>query len=61
MPKYRVPLLQGRVMSSVNSIASDKLARLIGTPKCPALLDVRSDEDFSADPRLVPGSRLPLL
>ncbi len=23
-------------MSSVNSIASDKLARLIGTPKCPA-------------------------
>ena len=43
-------------MSSVNSIASEKLARLIGTPKCPALLDVRTDDDFSADPRLVPGS-----
>ena len=43
-------------MSSVNSIASDKLARLIGTPKCPALLDVRTDDDFSVDPRLVPGS-----
>ncbi len=43
-------------MSSVNSIAPDKLARLIGTPKCPALLDVRADDDFSADPRLVPGS-----
>ena len=28
-------------MSSVNSIASEKLARLIGTPKCPALIDVR--------------------
>ena len=43
-------------MSSVNSIAPEKLARLIGTPKCPALVDVRSDEDFSADPRFVPGS-----
>jgi rhodanese-related sulfurtransferase len=43
-------------MSSVNSIAAEKLARLIGTPKCPALLDVRTDDDFSADPRLVPGS-----
>jgi rhodanese-related sulfurtransferase len=43
-------------MSSVNSIASEKLARLIGTPKCPALVDVRGDDGFSADPRLVPGS-----
>jgi rhodanese-related sulfurtransferase len=43
-------------MSSVNSIISDKLCRLIGTPKCPALLDVRSDDEYSADPRLVPGS-----
>jgi rhodanese-related sulfurtransferase len=43
-------------VSSVNSIVSDKLARLIGIPKCPALLDVRADDDFSADPRLVPSS-----
>jgi rhodanese-related sulfurtransferase len=43
-------------MSSVNSIASDKLARLVGTPKCPALIDVRTEDDFSHDPRLVPGS-----
>ena len=43
-------------MSSINSISADRLARLIGTPKCPPLLDVRSDEDFAADPRLVPGS-----
>ena len=42
-------------MSSVNSIASEKLVRLIGTPKCPALVDVRADEEFSADPRLVPA------
>jgi rhodanese-related sulfurtransferase len=48
--------MQGRIMSSVNSIAPDKLARLIGTPKCPALIDVRANDDFSADPRLVPGS-----
>ena len=43
-------------MSSINSIASEKLSRLIGTPKCPTLVDVRTDDDFSADPRLVPGS-----
>ncbi len=43
-------------MSSVNVIASEKLHRLIGTPRRPALIDVRSDEDFAADPRLIPGS-----
>src|SRR4051794_40227992 len=43
-------------MSSINIITPDKLARLIGTAKCPALLDVRTEEDFAADPRLVPGS-----
>jgi rhodanese-related sulfurtransferase len=43
-------------MSSINSISAEKLARLIGTPKCPALIDVRVEEDFAADPRLIPGS-----
>ena len=43
-------------MSSINTISVDKLARLIGTPHCPVLLDVRTDEDFDADPRLIPGS-----
>src|ERR1700736_5283412 len=43
-------------MSSINSITVDKLARLIGTPKCPAIVDVRSEEDFAANPRLIPGS-----
>jgi len=43
-------------MSSFNTISTEKLARLIGTPKCPALIDVRTDEDFAGDPRLVPGS-----
>jgi rhodanese-related sulfurtransferase len=43
-------------MSSPNTIAIDKLNRLIGLPKCPHLIDVRTDEDFAADPRLIPGS-----
>jgi rhodanese-related sulfurtransferase len=43
-------------MSSINTISPDKLARLIGTPRCPALIDVCTDEDFACDPRLVPGA-----
>jgi rhodanese-related sulfurtransferase len=43
-------------MSSYTAISSDKLARLIGTAKAPALIDVRIDEDFAADPRLIPGA-----
>ncbi|MEN3351831.1 MAG: hypothetical protein V7632_5466 [Bradyrhizobium sp.] len=43
-------------MSSYTSISSDKLSRLIGTAKAPTLVDVRLDEDFAADPRLIPGA-----
>jgi rhodanese-related sulfurtransferase len=43
-------------MSSINTISPEKLARLVGTPNCPAIVDVRDDDDFAADPRLVPGS-----
>lgn len=43
-------------MSSFTTIAPNQLARLIGTPRCPALIDVRIDEDFDLDPRLIPGS-----
>jgi rhodanese-related sulfurtransferase len=43
-------------MSSYTSISSDKLSRLIGTPNTPALIDVRIDEDFDADPHLIPGA-----
>jgi rhodanese-related sulfurtransferase len=43
-------------MASYNSISSEKLARLVGTPKGPILIDVRDDDDFAADPHLVPGS-----
>jgi rhodanese-related sulfurtransferase len=43
-------------MSSYSTISSDKLSRLIGTANAPALIDVRTDEDFAADPRLIPGA-----
>jgi rhodanese-related sulfurtransferase len=43
-------------MSSPNIISPDKLARLIGRPDCPALIDVCTEEDFACDPRLVPGA-----
>ena len=43
-------------MSSIGSISPEKLARLIGRPDCPALIDVCMDEDFANFPRLVPGS-----
>ena len=43
-------------MSSPTQISADKLARLIGTANLPALIDVRTDEDFAADPRLIPGA-----
>lgn len=43
-------------MPSSPSISVDKLARLVGTPRAPVLVDVRSEEDFVADPRLLPGA-----
>jgi rhodanese-related sulfurtransferase len=43
-------------MSTYTTISSDKLSRLIGTANTPALIDVRTDEDFVADPRLIPGA-----
>jgi rhodanese-related sulfurtransferase len=43
-------------MSSFQAIAAEKLARLVGTPNAPVLIDVRIDEHFDADPRLIPGS-----
>ncbi|CAN7669114.1 chromate resistance protein ChrB domain-containing protein [Neorhizobium sp. LjRoot104] len=43
-------------MPSFLEITPDKLARIIGTPNLPAIIDVRIDEDFGGDPRLIPGS-----
>lgn len=39
-----------------NTISVDKLARLIGTPTCPAVIVVRTLEEFVGNQRLVPGS-----
>ncbi|HEX4160079.1 MAG TPA: sulfurtransferase/chromate resistance protein [Rhizomicrobium sp.] len=41
-------------MSAINTISSDKLLRLIGTHKCPAIIDVRPDEEFVTDNVLLP-------
>jgi len=43
-------------MPAPNTITVEKLARLIGTPSQPLLIDVRTEEDFAADPRLLPAS-----
>ncbi len=43
-------------MASYNEISVPTLARLVGTPECPVLLDVRTEEDFQADPRSIPSS-----
>jgi rhodanese-related sulfurtransferase len=43
-------------MSSNITISADKLNRLIGTPNCPALIDVRTDGEWADAPLLVPGS-----
>ncbi|QQS11347.1 MAG: chromate resistance protein [Rhodospirillales bacterium] len=43
-------------MPAPATISIDKLSRLIGRPDCPAIVDVRTDEDFATDPRLIPGA-----
>lgn len=44
-------------MSSYTAISPERLSRLIGTVNAPWLIDVRTDEDFGADPRLIPGAQ----
>ena len=43
-------------MPAYGSISVQQLFRLIGTPECPALHDVRIEEELAADPRLIPGA-----
>ena len=43
-------------MASPNTISVDKLARLIGRPDCPTIIDVRTEADYGLDPRLIPGA-----
>lgn len=44
-------------MPAFNELSPQQLARLIGLPDAPAIIDVRIDDDFAADPRLIPGSQ----
>ena len=41
---------------SHTSFPSAELAHLIGTARAPVVIDVRSDDHFASDPRLIPGS-----
>ena len=38
-------------MPSTTEITVSQLSRLVGIPGAPALVDVRTDEEFKADPR----------
>lgn len=41
-------------MPSPTEITVAQLARLIGLPECPVIVDVCTDDDFAADPNLIP-------
>ncbi len=43
-------------MPAPNEITVPQLMRLIGTPECPALVDICIDPDHAEDPYLIPGS-----
>lgn len=44
-------------MPSHIEITAAHLSRLIGLPNAPVIIDVRTTEDFDADPRLIPTAR----
>lgn len=44
-------------MPGPDTISPQQLARLVGTPEAPILIDVRMDDDFAADPRLIPAAQ----
>ena len=58
--QVRVPMVltrKGTPVPAPDSISRDKLQKLIGTPRCPVLIDVRTDADFAADTLLLPAAR----
>jgi rhodanese-related sulfurtransferase len=44
-------------MPALDAMSCEQLARLMGTPKAPVILDVRRDAVRAGDPRLLPGAR----
>lgn len=45
-------------MPAPDAISCEQLARLLGTPKSPNILDVRREAVRTSDPRLLPGARM---
>jgi rhodanese-related sulfurtransferase len=43
-------------MPSTTLITTSQLSRLVGLAQAPVIVDVRMDDDYRADPRLLPGS-----
>ncbi len=43
-------------MPSAISITASQLSRLVGLPGAPTIIDVRTPDDFNADPRLLPAA-----
>jgi rhodanese-related sulfurtransferase len=57
MPKHRDTLTpKGFVMASPSEISASKLARLIGIPNAPTIIDVRILDDYLLDQRMLPAS-----
>ena len=46
----------GETMAGPNLISIQRLSKLVGLPTAPVIIDVRIDEDWGADPRLLPAS-----
>lgn len=44
-------------MPAPDAITADKLAKLIGTPRCPVILDNRREGVRAENPRLLPGAK----
>src|SRR6185312_3374433 len=56
-PSTYTPTSEERTrMPSHPQINAAQLSRLVGLAGAPTIIDVRNDEDFAADPRLIPGS-----
>ena len=55
-PSIASRFLRGRSHVILHHDISRQAFQLIGTANTPALIDVRTDEDFAADPRLIPGA-----
>jgi rhodanese-related sulfurtransferase len=43
-------------MASPTELTATQLSRLVGTPSAPVIIDVRIEEDYALDPRMIPAS-----